>query len=131
MSIPVGSAVIVAWDGSVGGIEHPNNTEVGVVYAHTSDGHHMIHFDNPALRKYARHRWPLCHHEHGKTWNEIIVVDAEDDDVHGAHDDPNDLWDPTGMPLPTDAQRMMFVLERPPTREAAVYAAHALTSHVK
>ena len=121
MLVPIGSAVIVAWDANVGGIEHATNTETGVVYAHTEDDHHMIHLDDPSLRKYARLRWPLCEDERGRTWDHLIVIDG-DVDV-----DNDDVWNATGVPLPSSSQQMNFVLNRPPSRGAAVRAMHAIS----
>lgn len=117
MVVPLGSAVIVAWDASVGGIEYSSNVETGVVYAHTDDDHHLIRFDNPKLRMYDRHRWPLSRHERGRTWDHLIVID-------GMESDAEEDWVPVdvGVPTLTAEERMIFVLERPSSRETAVHA---------
>lgn len=124
MVVPVGSAVVVAWDGGVGGIEYTTNTEVGVVHAHTEDNHHLISFDNPTLRRYAQYRWPLRDGERGRTWDHLIVIDDEEKEEDGSREDQE--WNSTGVSPPTPSQRMAFVLERPSSRETAVRAMYAI-----
>ena len=134
MPVPIGSTVIIAWDAEVGGIECRTNVENGVVCAHTDYGDHRIRFDNPETnRKYGRCHWPLSLHERGRTWDYLIVIDGMEIDgleidgmeIDGMESDGEENWN-SATPTPTMEERMTFVLERPPSRAAAVHAMRAI-----